>query len=76
MLEKMFAKQIEEKVQAKVKEQLTIAFQDKELELENKKNELNKEREELNKLVQVVQDKENAPGTRSFPEAPSGCPWC
>lgn len=58
MLEKMFAKQIEEKVQAKVKEQLTIAFQDKELELENKKNQLNKEKEELNKLVQVVQDKE------------------
>ena len=65
MLEKMFAKQIEEKVQAKVKEQLTIAFQDKELELENKKNELNKEREELNKLVQVVQDKEKEIQKRS-----------
>ena len=65
MLAKMFAKQIEEKVQAKVKEQLTIAFQDKELELENKKNELDKEREELNKLVQVVQDKEKEIQKRS-----------
>ena len=65
MLEKMFTKQIEEKVQAKVKEQLTIAFQDKELELENKKNELNKEKEELNKLVQVVQDKEKEIQERS-----------